>query len=208
MPASLNTSISNATFNDGSLSTTQSNSLGLSQVALTNNSAIVGSPINNYIGNATLDNSSIIGNGAGTITGMVTLSDVAYLSFPNETLSGTLSLLAGTNNLSAGMAMQNGTLSIELNGQVSDPIIRPITQSNGTLDFTLQNGFEPSIGEQFAIFNPSIGNPLKMGTFATINVPSLPAGESWDVSSFYTTGTITVVPEPIRRESWRLQCSD
>jgi hypothetical protein len=92
--------------------------------------------------------------------------------------------------------MQGGTLSVELNSQVSGAIGRPSSSNNGTLDFTLQNGFEPTIGEQFTIFNKSY--QVYSGTFAAINVPVLPAGESWNISTLYSNGTITVVvPEPI-----------
>jgi hypothetical protein len=190
---STNNTVSNATFNDGSL--TASDFLTLGGVSLSNGSSILG--FNVTIVGATLDNSTIGASGTGTIEGTVTLSDNAQLEIPDQTVAGTVILMAGTKNLAGNMAMQNGTLSIELNSQVSDMIIHPISQDNGTLDFTLQSGFEPTIGEQFSIFNPAAGNPSERGTFATINVPTLPAGESWNISTLYTNGTISVVPEPI-----------
>ena len=132
---------------------------------------------------------------SGTVEGTVTLSDNAQLSIPEETISGTLYVLAGTKDLAGDLMMQNGTISVELNGQISDPISRPLSQDNGTLDFTLQNGFEPTIGEQFAVL--AFDDPNANGTFATVNLPALPAGGSWNISNLYTTGTISVVPEPI-----------
>jgi hypothetical protein len=63
----------------------------------------------------------------------------------------------------------------------------------GTLDVTLQNGFTPTIGEQFTLLQQFAGFS---GTFANVNLPPLDAGGGWDTSQLYTTGVITVVPEP------------
>ena len=63
------------------------------------------------------------------------------------------------------------------------------------MDFTLENGFTPSIGEQFQglLIDPF---PYPAGTFATINLPALfrePGN-----SQLYNTGIISVVvPEPV-----------
>jgi hypothetical protein len=55
----------------------------------------------------------------------------------------------------------------------------------------LPTGFTPFLGEQFQLIDGQI-----TGTFNSVTVPSLPNGETWDTSDLYTTGTITVVPEP------------
>ncbi len=192
LDSSGNYTVTNATFNDGTFGAGLL-SLGLDQVALTNGSSVGG--YNVSIGNAMLDDSTIDAANTGTIEGTVTLSNDAWLNIPDESLSGTLYLAAGTRNAAAELTMGNGTISVELNGQISDPISLPLTQDNGTLDFTLQNGFEPTIGEQFAVL--AFYDPNAHGTFATVNLPSLPAGGSWNISNLYTTGTISVVPEPI-----------
>ncbi len=62
---------------------------------------------------------------------------------------------------------------------------------NGTLDLTYLDGFSPSADESFEIFNgPTTGK------FAQINLPSLSNGLSWDTSNLYTSGAISVAPEP------------
>jgi hypothetical protein len=59
------------------------------------------------------------------------------------------------------------------------------------LDVELANGFTPSDGESFDIISG-----LTTGNFTQLNLPSLSAGLRWDTSDLYTTGTISVVPEP------------
>jgi hypothetical protein len=184
--------ISNATFNDGSIAS--NGNLNLNQVSLSNGSGISCAMLT--VGNANLDDSTMHDNVSAMINGTVTLSDQASTLLDDATVSGTVYILAGTHfSAPGGLTMEGGILSVELNGEVSAPIGRPDSLDNGILDFTLQNGFEPTIGEQFTIFN--VSSLENTGTFATINVPALPAGESWNISNLYSTGTISVVPEPI-----------
>ena len=63
----------------------------------------------------------------------------------------------------------------------------------GVLDITLQNGFAPTVGEQFKIFG--FGS-TSTGSFSAVNLPALPISEAWDTSQLFTTGVISVVPEP------------
>jgi hypothetical protein len=170
-------SLSNATFNDGTFHGAYGSPLGLNQVTLTNGSSILGYDVG--VGNASLDHSSISGSNTTTVSGTVTLSDDSTLGDPYITITGTVFVNAGSFFGGASqMVMQNGTISVELNGQVSTPITRPSTFNNGTLDFTLQNGFVPTIGEQFDVFNsgPSYSPDPENGTFATVNLPQLPSG--------------------------------
>ena len=62
---------------------------------------------------------------------------------------------------------------------------------NGTLDLELLNGFSPSTGESFTLFNGRT-----TGSFAQIGLPTLSNGLSWNTSNLYTNGTISVTPEP------------
>jgi hypothetical protein len=192
-------SITNGTFNDGSFqASSTSTPLALNQVQLTNSSSVKGFEVT--VGNATLDNSTISASDALTVSGTVTVSDNGELSFIGTTVSGTVYLLSGGKIVSSNMMMNGGTISIQLNGQVSQPIFRPISMNNGTLDFTLQNGFEATLGEVFNVMNVSYSAflpPNERGTFAMVNLPALPAGESWDTDGLYTTGDISVVPEPM-----------
>ena len=62
---------------------------------------------------------------------------------------------------------------------------------NGTLEVTYLDGFSPSAGESFDLFNgPTTGK------FAQINLPALSNGLNWNTSNLYTDGTISVTPEP------------
>ena len=183
--------ITDATFNDGSLSAGEN--LTLDQISLSNASRLQTTVL--FLGSATLDDSTISASTGAMITGVVTLSDQAGMTVNNTTISGTVNVLAGTHLNAPSYSMNGGTLSVELNALVSAPISRSSSPDNGTLDFTLQNGFNPTIGEQFTIFNSiSLSHT---GTFATINLPILPAGGFWNTSNLYTNGTISVVPEPV-----------
>jgi hypothetical protein len=61
----------------------------------------------------------------------------------------------------------------------------------GTLDIELLSGFVPKVGDSFDILNGTI-----TGTFANLDLPSLPGGEQWNTSELYSSGLLTVTPEP------------
>ena len=61
----------------------------------------------------------------------------------------------------------------------------------GVLDVELIDGFMPQAGESFELFNGDIS-----GRFSQLSLPALDSGLTWDTSDLYTTGTISVVPEP------------
>jgi mucin-19 len=65
--------------------------------------------------------------------------------------------------------------------------------ANSTLTVRLMTGYTPALGDSFNIL--SWGS--LSGTFnPIINEPTLSSGLTWDNSALYTTGTISVVPEP------------
>jgi len=85
------------------------------------------------------------------------------------------------------------TLGIELDptGETCDKLIAGDLTLAGTLDVT-------SLGGDFAsgqVFDILDWDTLS-GTFDTVNLPALSGGLSWDTSRLYTTGELTVVPEP------------
>ena len=97
----------------------------------------------------------------------------------------------------AAFAASN-TLTMELGGlapgsQHDQLQILGTAQLDGALDVTLINGFNPTAGDYFSLFN---GNTS--GAFQTVNLPGLSPGLSWDSSLLYSGGTIgvTAVPEP------------
>ena len=94
---------------------------------------------------------------------------------------------------------QGGTsvLAIELGGSArgSEYDALDVTGTltlDGVLNVSLWNGYDPSIGDTFNIL--SWGS--RAGTFSTVNLPDLSGGKSWDQSALYTTGEISVIPEP------------
>jgi hypothetical protein len=62
---------------------------------------------------------------------------------------------------------------------------------NGTLVLSYLDGFSPSAGESFEIFD----GPTT-GSFSQISLPALNNGLSWNTTSLYSNGEISVVPEP------------
>jgi hypothetical protein len=63
---------------------------------------------------------------------------------------------------------------------------------SGVLNLVFPPNFTPAIGDEFSLF--SWGSVTS--SFSQINTPALPFGESWDLSDIYTTGTVSIVPEP------------
>jgi hypothetical protein len=63
----------------------------------------------------------------------------------------------------------------------------------GTLDVVALNTFAPARGQSFDLF--TFGSDS--GTFANVILPQPAGGGTWDTSALYTSGVITVVPEPM-----------
>ncbi len=63
----------------------------------------------------------------------------------------------------------------------------------GTLEIVLLDGFAPTNGASFDLFNWDGGITNE---FTTIHSPALGNGLEWDVSMLYTNGTLSVIPEP------------
>jgi len=64
--------------------------------------------------------------------------------------------------------------------------------ADGTLDIQLLDGFAPTLGDRFNLFDFNEVN----GSFSNIYLPTLGSGLSFDTTSLLTTGFISVVPEP------------
>jgi uncharacterized protein (TIGR03382 family) len=64
---------------------------------------------------------------------------------------------------------------------------------DGMLKAILINGFNPSAGDTFDLFNGP-----ELGVFSSLNLPPLSIGLIWDSSNLYTQGELKVVlvPEP------------
>ena len=66
-------------------------------------------------------------------------------------------------------------------------------QLDGILRVSFADGYMPAAGDQFSL--PFLLAGSMSGGFSEIDLPALPAGESW-VSSDIPQGRLTVVPEP------------
>lgn len=63
---------------------------------------------------------------------------------------------------------------------------------DGTLNLTLLGGYMPGVGNSFKLFDFATSS----GSFDALNLATLDGGKTWDTSALYTSGTISVVPEP------------
>ena len=63
---------------------------------------------------------------------------------------------------------------------------------DGTLDVRLIDGFVPSLGNTFDLLDFA----TLTGMFDRLDLPALDGSLSWDTSELYSTGTLSVVPEP------------
>jgi hypothetical protein len=130
-------------------------------------------------------------SGSGTFTGPGTVLIEGDLKPGN---SPTISSFGG--NLTFG---QTSTLEIELAGLLSNSPtefdqlhVAGTLSLSGTLNVVLLSGFHPLSGNSFDILDFG----TLTGRFDTINLPTLGGSLSWDTSSLYTLGSISVVPEP------------
>ncbi len=159
-----------------------------------------------YIGAGTvrINNStgSVFGSGAITVGSGATLTGAGNFSgaFQNNGIyspgsSPTLATLATFNQGSSG------TLIMELEGLARGTGYDAMNVSGsltfgGTLQVSTIGGFSPAAGNSFNLFDWGSAS----GVFSTLTLPGLDAGLSWDTSSLYTTGVLSVsgsaVPEP------------
>jgi len=191
----------NLTENNGEFSTESVGGMSLyGAVTLTNGSAASSfGPVNVY-GNVLLNDSAIASGDEGiTFNGDTTLTlanNAQVNSEASVTLPSSTDIISGIIRVPDSIYFGQ-LLTIVLNPEIDNPF--PVIGgggpgfASGVLDFTLQGGFTPTLGEQFQIFR--LGSGFS-GTFDAVNEPSLPAGETWDNNDLYTTGTISVVPEP------------
>ncbi len=152
---------------------------------------------NNLLADATIINGDAAGSSVtqqldftGYVKGLGTFSDVTFSGTFSPGLSPAIVPL---NNVSLG---NSAVLVIEIGGlspgsQHDQIDIGGVLALKGTLDVDLINGFNPSLGNVFNIFDGTTS-----GTFNNFSFPALGGGLSWDTSTLYTLGNLVVVPEP------------
>jgi hypothetical protein len=193
--------IANLVVNNGTVSTQGAMSLG--SATISNGSEVEAGGTFNASGNVVVDGSNLISNFGANFspTSSLTLSDGAFvaLSDQNVTLDGSVDIVSGqlqadgqTDDLDAAVTIE---LNANMTGVTGCAMVCHFVVEGGTLNLTLPSGFMPTSGEQFQLFDNLFTDPLT-GAFGSITLPALRAGEIWDTSQLYTTGIISVVPEP------------
>jgi T5SS/PEP-CTERM-associated repeat protein len=139
------------------------------------------------------------------VSGTTTVGD-GGLIFGNGTVASATTTNAGTISpgFSAGVLAFTGDLTllptsvfdIELGGTSGNDYdqidVGGVLTAAGTLNVTLINSFDPTIGNSFDVLDFT----SLTGTFTTLNLPALNGG-IWDTTQLYTLGILTVaVPEP------------
>lgn len=130
-------------------------------------------------------------NGVGTLAGAVTSSGTIRPGHsPGElTFTGNLTLLGTSVMLmEIGGATEGATYdAVNVGGTLA---------FGGTLTVSLINAFAPPTASTFNLFDATTFT----GTFATLNLPGLTQGLSWDTSALYSSGVLsiqgTAIPEP------------
>ena len=123
--------------------------------------------------------------GAGSTTGNVEYAASYKVGNSPDAVSVQNVLLDSTSTLImelAGDTPGSGYDQLEISG---------LATLNGTLELSYLDGFSPSAGESFDLFQ----GPTT-GSFSQVVLPSLGNGLQWNTSAVNTNGTISVTPEP------------
>src|SRR5262249_27317518 len=122
---------------------------------------------------------------SGWIKGTGTFNNVTFTGNHDPGFSPTLLQVGSVSYVASG------SLDLQLGGTAPGSQYDAIVSSGnlslgGKLIISLINGFAPSAGNSFDLFD---WNSLA-GTFSTVQLPALAGGLSWNTSQLYTTGTL------------------
>lgn len=163
-------------------------------LALVNSGLIATSTVINVSAGATLDVSattspwslatgqSLVGN--GSIAGDATIAGTVG---PGNSL--------GTLTFADDLTLA-GIASMEISAALSDADLIAVAAAlafGGTLNVTNLGGSLIE-GQSFDLFDFDFAQ--SSGIFSAVNLPSLDSGLEWNASALYTTGVISVIPEP------------
>jgi hypothetical protein len=194
----------NLIVNDGTVLTQATMNLGSATIA---NGASVYSDAGsanamNVSGDVVVDGSSLgaFGNVQVDPSASLTLVGSSQVNTQGSlSLNGIVDIVSGQVE-AVDMTSLDAAVIIQLNanmiGSAGSPFFggAGIAIGGGTLDITLPDRFAPALGERFQLFDYTHG-PIT-GTFDSVRLPSLNGGESWATGQLYTTGFISIVPEP------------
>jgi T5SS/PEP-CTERM-associated repeat protein len=146
------------------------------------------------LSNATLSVTPLSGNaGLIVVNSNGTLAGNGTILGPT-TVAGTLSP-NGLMNFSEGLSLTaNATVNFSLGGNTTGTYGAITANSSivfgGTVVIALANGFVPSIGDNFTLFQT--GGTF-ISTFTTVIPPAIPGGLGLDTSSLSLNGTVTAI---------------
>lgn len=150
------------------------------------------------------DNSStvfsglVLGDGRFTKTGTGTLLLDTDQAFSGDLYLNGGTLEIGSCSLSAGTYVQQEGSTLQLGiygrnpGDWSQLLTSGTVSFAGVLRVVLGNDFVPHIGDSFVLFT---GGDI-LGAFSQLELPVLADGLSWDTSRLYSTGAVSIIPEP------------
>lgn len=170
------------------------NKLGTGALTLSNTNTYSGATI---VSAGTLFVNGSLGNGAVTVASGATLGGTGSVG-GTVTVNGSFAPGAGnieSLNVGGGLALNNtADFEIDATSHTSDlAVVAANLAFGGVLNITNLTG-ALALNDSFDLFNFNAANAT--GTFSAVNLPTLDNGLSWDTSALYTTGAITVVPEP------------
>lgn len=180
-------------FGNGGLTKTGN---GVMVIAALNNPLLTGATIVNegtllvtggITGSAVTVNGGTLGGNGGTLGS--TIINAGGILAPGPSI--------GTLNFASSLTLA-GTALFEINktGSLLTADLANVTAGSLTLGGNLTvtaTGNTLAFGDSFDLFNST---EAFQGSFATVNLPSLSAGLSWDTSNLGVNGTLAVVPEP------------
>ncbi|HTW93389.1 MAG TPA: hypothetical protein VMD30_01260, partial [Tepidisphaeraceae bacterium] len=192
--------VGNLTENDGTISSGANYAVLAGNVTLQNGSIFAAGGLEGAIsvyGSLTVDN-SIIASGNdidfASIAQLMVTDGGMVGSNQDLTLGGSTTILSGDIGAPTNMYFGNAvTLQLDQPPEGSQIGTSGTAYLSGALTLQLQNGFVPTLGEQFQILKFAEVS----GTFTSIDLPQLPNGDTFDTRDLYVNGTITVVPEPL-----------
>ena len=157
-----------------------------------------------FIGGGEIENNGTLNNNFGaTIKNYATLSGINIEhkgSFTNESILSPGNSVKATglykldSFFTSYIQTATGSLNIQLAGNIAGDtydqvIVNRDATLNGTLNVSLLNGFEPSLGQVFTILRE--GANLS-GTFATVNLPILSGGKFWNAVEYNNTDGVRI----------------
>ena len=150
-------------------------------------------------------NTRIEGNGSklsnrvwirkGTITGIGSLKNIVMVDVDVMPGDGIGSMAWDTVQLRDETKLIMELAGLEAGTEYDQLLLSGTWDINGVLEVLCKDGFEAECGDTFTIF--ALDDDITInGSFDQIILPELSGNLEWDTTRLYTTGQLSVVPEP------------